>query len=239
LRGEGMQHDLSGIAGWHRNSFIDFPGIVATVLFFSGCNLHCPYCHNPHVVNADPAGEIDGNEVWDFLQRRVKVIDGVVLSGGEPTLHRGMSEAAAGMRSLGYRIKLDTNGLVPEMITKISPDYLGLDIKTLPDLYKQYCLSPYGDTDNRLRRSLEIVRSMKESAEVRITCAPGFVNREIVSELAVLLSGVAQVFLQPMQNTVPLLDPEFAKREPIAPKEIAAFRDILSPHVGKCVIRGA
>jgi pyruvate formate lyase activating enzyme len=234
-----MQGQLSGIAGWHKNSFIDFPGTVATALFFSGCNLRCPYCHNPYIVNADIADEIDGNEVWDFLRRRVKTIDGIVLSGGEPTLHDGIADAAAEMRALGYRVKLDTNGLVPWMITTISPDYLGLDVKTLPRLYKEYCLSPYPDTEDRLFKSIEIVKAMKENAEVRITCAPGFVNREIAEELGALLAGVAQVFLQPMQNKVPLLDPAFAKKEPIPPGEIAAFRDILSPHVGKCDIRGA
>jgi pyruvate formate lyase activating enzyme len=228
-----MRGNLSGIAGWHKNSFIDFPGTVATVLFFSGCNLRCGYCHNPHVVNATTTEEINGEEIRDFLRRRVKAIDGVVFSGGEPTLHNTITETAAQIRALGYRIKLDTNGLMPDMIAKISPDYLSMDVKTLPELYKQYCLSPYGDTEDRLRRSLEIARAMKRNAEVRITCAPGFVNREIISRLAVLLSGVAQVFLQPMQNKVPLLDPAFAKKEPIPPDEIAAFRDILSPHVGK------
>jgi pyruvate formate lyase activating enzyme len=234
-----MQGDLSGIAGWHKTSLIDFPGKVATALFFSGCNLRCGYCHNPYIVNAGPADDLDANEVWDFLRRRVKTIDGVVLSGGEPTLHDGIAAAAAGMRELGYRVKLDTNGLMPETITKVAPDYLSLDVKTLPGLYIQYCRSPYGDTEDRLRRSLEIVKTMKKDAEVRITCAPGFVNREIVTVLAGILSGVAQVFLQPMQNKAPLLDPAFAEKEPITPQEVAAFRDILAPHVGKCDIRGA
>jgi pyruvate formate lyase activating enzyme len=234
-----MQNDLSGVVGWHKNSFIDFPGTVATVLFFSGCNLRCGYCHNPHVVNADAADEIDGKEIWSFLRRRAKAIDGVVLSGGEPTLHACVADGAAfALRGLGYRIKLDTNGLLPDIIEKISPDYLSLDVKTLPGLYKEYCRSPYPDSGERLRRSLEIVTSMKQNAEVRITCAPGFVDRGIIKELAGILSGVARVFLQPMQNKVDLLDPEFAKRELIPPGEVAFFRDLLAPHVGKCAIRG-
>jgi pyruvate formate lyase activating enzyme len=234
-----MQRDLSGIAGWQKNSFIDFPGTVATVLFFSGCNLRCPYCHNPGVVNATTADEIDSKEIWDFLRRRAKIIEGVVLSGGEPTLHDGLAEMAGDMRDLGYRIKLDTNGLLPETIGAISPDYLSLDVKTLLRLYREYCTSPYQDTEDRLRRSIEIVKSMKENAEVRITCAPGFVDEEIITELSLLLTGAAQVFLQPMQNKVPLLDPEFAKKPLISLEKIKRFRDILSPNVGRCVIRGA
>jgi pyruvate formate lyase activating enzyme len=233
-----MQRDLSGIAGWQKNSFIDFPGTVATVLFFSGCNLRCPYCHNPGVVNAATADEIDSKEIWSFLRRRAKTIEGVVLSGGEPTLHDCLAQAAEDMRCLGYRIKLDTNGLLPDVVAKVAPDYLSMDLKTSPGLYKEFCRSPYPDTTERLHASLNLVRAMKENAEVRITCAPGFVDREIISGLSGLLSGVAQVFLQPMQNKVPLLDPAFAEKELIAPEEIAALRDILSPHVGRCVIRG-
>jgi pyruvate formate lyase activating enzyme len=234
-----MQRDLSGIAGWQKNSFIDFPGTIATVLFFSGCNLRCPYCHNPGVVNATAADEIDSREIWAFLQRRAKIIEGVVLSGGEPTLHANLVDSAAGIRALGYRIKLDTNGLLPDVVAKVAPDYLSMDLKTSPGLYKELCRSPYPDTAERLHASLNLVRAMKENAEVRITCAPGFVDRKIISGLSLLLAGVAQVFLQPMQNKVPLLDPEFAKEPLISLEEIKRFMDILSPHVGKCVIRGA
>jgi pyruvate formate lyase activating enzyme len=239
MRGEGMRDDFSGVAGWHKNSFIDFPGTVATVLFFSGCNLRCGFCHNSPIVNASVADRVDGKEILEFLRRRVKAIDGVVFSGGEPTLHKGIADAVAAVRQLGYKVKLDTNGLMPDVIKEISPDYLGMDVKTLPRLYKEYCKSPYPDTEERLRKSLEIVKSMKENAEVRITCAPGFVDREIITELGGLLSGVAQVFLQPMQTRVALLDPAFAEKEQITPEEIAAFRDILSRYVGKCDIRGA
>jgi pyruvate formate lyase activating enzyme len=233
-----MQRDLSGIAGWQKNSFIDFPGTVATVLFFSGCNLRCPYCHNPGVVNATTADEIDSKEIWGFLQRRAKIIEGVVLSGGEPTLHANLVDSAAGIRALGYRIKLDTNGLLPDVVAKVAPDYLSMDLKTSPGCYKELCRSPYPDTTERLHASLNLVRAMKENAEVRITCAPGFVTAKIIAELAGLLDGVAKVFLQPMQNKIPLLDPEFAKKELVPAQEIAQYKDILAPHVGECVVRG-
>jgi len=234
-----MRCELSGVAGWHKTSLIDFPGTVSTVLFFSGCNLRCPYCHNPHVVNAQAADEIDSSAIWSFLEKRRNVIDGIVLSGGEPTLHACCASAAAGMRELGFRVKLDTNGLLPDMIGKIAPEYLALDIKTSPRLYKTYCKSPYEDIEERLVRSLAIVKTMGANAEVRITCAPEVVSREIISELVPLIAGVSQVFLQPMQNTVPLLDPAFADKPLIPPQEIEQFREILAPHVGRCDIRGS
>jgi pyruvate formate lyase activating enzyme len=234
-----MRCELTGVAGFHKTSFIDFPGTVATVLFFSGCNLRCPYCHNPHVVNAQQSEEIDSSEIWSFLEKRQKTIDGVVFSGGEPTLHACCSSASAAMRDLGFRVKLDTNGLLPDMIGKIAPEYLALDVKTLPRHYKTYCASPYDDTAERLARSLAIVKSMGTNAEVRITCAPGFVTREVMSELVPLIAGVSRVFLQPLQNKVQLLDPEFAEKPLIPQEEIEQFREILAPHVGRCDIRGS
>jgi pyruvate formate lyase activating enzyme len=234
-----MQGAFAGVVGWQKNSFIDFPGTVSTVLFFSACNLQCPYCHNPGIVNASSQNQIDENAIWEFLQQRWNIIDGVVFSGGEPTLHANLLQAAEKVRVLGYKVKLDTNGLLPNVIKRIKPDFLGLDIKTLPKLYKELCGSPYEDTETRLQQSLDIAREMKENAEVRITCAPGFVSREIIKDLGMLLQGISTVFLQPMQNKVELLNPEFAKKELISKEEILGFQELLTPCVGKCNIRGS
>ena len=127
-----MRACITGVAGWHKNSFIDFPGTVAAVLFFSGCNLACPYCHNPDIVKAGTSSLVRPDDIADFLEKRKGLIDGVVLSGGEPTLHACLAEAASFIRSLGYRVKLDTNGLLPDAVAAVKPDYLALDVKTAP-----------------------------------------------------------------------------------------------------------
>ncbi len=233
-----MRSGITGVAGWHKNSFIDFPGTVSTVLFFSGCNLACPYCHNPHIVNAGPSALIRPDEIADFLEKRKGLIDGVVLSGGEPTLHASIGTAAAAIRDRGYRIKLDTNGLIPEAIRAVRPDYLALDVKTAPRLYKPLLSSSYPDTERRIAESVETVRRMGENAEVRITAAPGIVDRDIIREIGELINGAAKAFLQPMKTMGPLLDPAFAERGPVLAEEISAFRDILAEYVGCCRIRG-
>jgi pyruvate formate lyase activating enzyme len=233
-----MRSRFTGVAGWQKNSFIDFPGTVSTVLFFSGCNLKCPYCHNPDIVNAGPEGSVSSGDLWDFLEKRKGVIEGVVLSGGEPTLHACLAGIVPDIKQLGFCVKLDTNGMLPEKITSLSPDYLALDVKTAPRLYRELLASPYGDTEQRLARSVDIAREMGDNAEIRITIAPGIIDREIINEIGELLSGMKKVFLQPMQKKRDLLDPEIMEKEMIPAQEISGYRDILSEFVEKCVVRG-
>jgi pyruvate formate lyase activating enzyme len=234
-----MRSRFTGVAGWQKNSFIDFPGTVSTVLFFSGCNLKCPYCHNPDIVKTGPHGGISPDDIWDFLEKRKGMIEGVVLSGGEPTLHACLADAVPAIKHLGFRVKLDTNGMLPGKITSLSPDYLALDVKTAPRLYRELLASPYDDTEQRLFRSVGIAREMGDAAEIRITVAPGIVDREIINEIGELVYGVKKVFLQPMQKKRDLLDPTIMEREMVSASEIALYRDILSEFVGECVIRGA
>jgi pyruvate formate lyase activating enzyme len=224
------------IVGWHKTSFIDFPGTVATVLFFSGCNCACPWCHNPGVVRGEyPV--IPESEVLAFIDKRLGTIEGVVLSGGEATLHDGLPRFVAELRRRKVAIKLDTNGLLPEAIERCAPDYLALDIKTVPIRYSELgCRIP--DVAERLARSIAIVTSMGAGAEIRITVAPGYIDEAVVAALAILLTDVAKVFLQPLQTGVQLLDPTFAEK-PIVPMErMLRYREILSQTVGSCNIRG-
>jgi|WetSurMetagenome_2_1015567.scaffolds.fasta_scaffold00072_23 pyruvate formate lyase activating enzyme len=232
-----MRTGITGVAGWHKNSFVDFPGTVSAVLFFSGCNLACPYCHNPDIVNAASSSFVDPGDIADFLAKRKGLIDGVVLSGGEPTLHAGLADAASRIRSLGYLVKLDTNGLLPDAAEAVKPDYLALDVKTAPRLYPMLLASPYSDTAHRIARSVDMARAMGERSEVRITLAPGIVDREVIREIGELVNGVKRAFLQPMRVKGRLLDSSMADREPIPDSEIAAYRDIMAEFVSECAIR--
>jgi pyruvate formate lyase activating enzyme len=232
-----MRGDSFGIAGWAKNSFIDFPGTVSTVLFFSGCNLRCPYCHNPGIVLHESEETIPLKEILIFLKKRKGMIEGVVFSGGEPTIHETLESIVSKIRSIGYKIKLDTNGLLPEKIQKIKPDYLALDVKTTPTNYTRLLKSSYENVKERLKESISIAISMKENAEIRITIAPGIIDNKIIEDIWPMLQGVRKVYLQPMQTRAELLDPEMKKNAPISQEEIKHFREMLSPYVGKCEIR--
>jgi pyruvate formate lyase activating enzyme len=233
-----MRTDATGVAGWVKNSFIDFPGTVSTVLFFSGCNLRCPYCHNPELIGNDDQPEIPLREIQEFLQKRKGRISGVVLSGGEPTMHHSAQNIATIVRSMGYSVKLDTNGMLPEKIEAIAPDYLALDVKTIPANYAKMLKARYVDVKEKLAKSIVIVKAMNENAEIRITIAPDIVNKKIIEELALMLSGIKKVYLQPMKTTTPLLNPSMSKMPPVAKEEIEKYRAIVSQFVERCEIRG-
>ncbi|MBD3316664.1 MAG: anaerobic ribonucleoside-triphosphate reductase activating protein [Chitinivibrionales bacterium] len=236
--GQRVRSRLIGLAGCTKTSCIDFPGTVSTVLFFAGCNLRCPYCHNPHVLES--GGELGGASegVWRFLEKRRSLIDGVVLSGGEPTINPHLEKFATEIASLGYRIKLDTNGLTPEMIERVAPDYLALDVKTDPARYSTHLGASCSDIEAKLRRSVAIARAMGDRAEVRITVAPGIVDRAAVLVLGDMLKGIKTVFLQPMSRRARLLDPAFGNVPAVPDAEIRHYRDLLGGSVGKCIIRG-
>jgi pyruvate formate lyase activating enzyme len=228
----------AGIAGWAKNSFIDFPGTVSTVLFFSGCNLACPYCHNPDIARASAGrGVILLRDVLDFLVKRKGRIEGVVLSGGEPTIHETIVETANEIRALGLKIKLDTNGMLPEKIRELKPDYLALDVKTAAANYPPLLKAPYKNVGERLAESIAIAKEMDENAEIRITIAQKIVDSKIIEAIGKMIAGVRKVYLQPMQTRVELLDPAYKETEKIPREEIERYRETLLKFVEKCEIR--
>jgi pyruvate formate lyase activating enzyme len=232
-----MRGDGSGIAGWTKNSFIDFPGTVSTVLFFSGCNLRCPYCHNPGIVLNETKGIISLEDVLDFLKKRKGIIEGVVLSGGEPTIHENLEDIVKELRKLKVKIKLDTNGLLPEKIKKIRPDYLALDVKTTPVNYKNLLKAPYDDVEKRLAESISIARSMDENAEIRITISPKIIDNKIIEDVGKMIQGVKKVFLQPMQTKVEMLEQGFMELPLINAIEINKYRELLLNFTENCTSR--
>ncbi len=128
------------IAGFVKNSFVDYPGHIAAVVFVPGCNMDCWYCHNRPLWNA--AKLIDPSEAEAFIEKRRGFLSGVVISGGEPTLQSGLEQFIERMRALGLHVKLDTNGLLPEVIEKLikKVDYIALDLKAPPGEISAWCL---------------------------------------------------------------------------------------------------
>ena len=120
------------IAGFVKNSFVDYPGHIAAVVFVPGCNMDCWYCHNRPLWNKDHL--LSESDVFDFLKNRRVFLDGVVISGGEPTLQKDLSLFISRVRDMNYLIKLDTNGLLPDVVESLldSADYIAMDIKAPP-----------------------------------------------------------------------------------------------------------
>lgn len=231
-----QQHPCPPVGSWLKNSFIDFPGTVSTVLFFSGCNLRCPYCHNSELVTGTPA-LVDPDDIFTFLHKRAGVIDGVVLSGGEPALHgETLVSCADAIRNVGMKIKLDTNGLLPAIIPRIAPDYLALDLKTSPMRYGELGWRGTG-TEALLTESISIVKSMGRSAEVRITAAAPFIDDAVIERFTSMLAGVHTVYLQPFIDHGTCLAP--GRVTAIDRATLERYRNRIAEVVESCNIRGA
>jgi pyruvate formate lyase activating enzyme len=232
---------FTGICGWQKNSFIDFPRTVSTVLFFCGCNLRCPYCHNHEIVFQQHCATmlpIDMNEFWSFLEKRKSLIEGVVLSGGEPTIHPDLlKDVIFKIKDLGFKVKLDTNGLLPEVFDRVSSkiDYVAIDVKTSQELYKEKLGCTYDDVYERIESTLNVATVRRVDTEIRITAVPTLLNEDVCHKIGHLVKGT-NIYLQNFRNTS-TLDPTFKKVEPFSIDEMNKFKQILLKYTFKCEIR--
>jgi len=226
------------ISGWTKTSLIDYPGKLSTLLFLPGCNLRCPYCHNPGIVQ-DSYPPIPFGDIEDHIIKRKNILEGAVISGGEPTLHPGLKDLCNYVKSLGLKVKIDTNGLEPDVLTTCRPDYLALDIKTAPGKYRLLNIPDQYDSDcrERLSKSIDIVKSMAENAEIRITAAPGIVDRADIEILCTDLRGVSKVFIQRFNPNQPMLDPAYTSVKPYGVDELELMRNTFLEAGINCAVR--
>jgi pyruvate formate lyase activating enzyme len=182
---------------------IDYPGHVSCVIFLAGCNFHCPYCHNPDLVRANPSNSClyDEEAVFRFLDQRKGLLDGVVLSGGEPTLQKGLIAFCRRIKRAGYLVKLDTNGSRPQVIKRLIEegviDFVAMDIKADPDRYPAELTDAFDRT--KLLASIRIVIDSAPDYEFRTTCAKSFAKPQSIEKIAKTIKGARLFTLQQVQ----------------------------------------
>ncbi|MDR2945698.1 MAG: anaerobic ribonucleoside-triphosphate reductase activating protein [Candidatus Adiutrix sp.] len=202
------------LGGLLKNTALDFPGKFSAAVFTQGCNFACPYCHNPHLVRlfGEPVDEV---ATLEFLRRRRPLLDGVVISGGEPTLQPDLAEFCKKLRGLGYEVKLDTNGSRPEVVADLIDrkliTYLALDLKADPAAYPPE-LAPNGSGE-AVQETLRLLKRSPLPHEYRTTVAAPFVTRETIEAIARAAAGSAPLFLQPYRPDR-TLDPHFMAPHP-------------------------
>jgi len=187
---------------------IDFPGELAAVVFCQGCPWRCRYCQNGHLLQRSLCPEIAWREVLDLLRRRRGLLDAVVFSGGEPTVHRGLPDAVRAVRAMGFKVGLHTAGCYPERLDELLPslDWVGLDIKALPEDYPE--LTGVPGSGERAYDSLRYLLDSGVPHEVRVTVHDALLPPPRLRQLVDLLRdyGADQVMLQRCR-TGQLLDP--------------------------------
>lgn len=225
------------IGGLVKNTALDFPGILGAVVFTQGCNFTCPYCHNPHLVRlfGIPVEETD---VLEFLKKRSGLLDGLVISGGEPTLQPDLADFCKKVRGLGYQVKLDSNGSRPDVLAGLIErhlvNYVALDLKTDPRAYPAE-LSPT-DLGFAVLDSLKLLKRSPIPHEFRATAAAPFITLESIEALARAAAGEAPLFLQ-RYRPGDILNPKYmAAYEQPSPDDLLALRDVATQYL-PCSIR--
>ena len=226
--------DISGI---QKMTLLDFPGKCACTVFLAGCNLRCPFCHNASLVLAKPEPAMAEGEFFAFLKKRRGLLDGVCVTGGEPTLRPGLPEFIWKIRQLGYLVKLDTNGSNPEMLRQLLEekllDYVAMDIKSCPERYSETC----GGIDilSAVEESLSILRESSVEYELRTTCVKPFHDTEAMEAIGKWLSGTQNYYLQAFVDSGDLVGSGVSG---FTKEEMEALRQAVLPHIPSTRIRG-
>jgi pyruvate formate lyase activating enzyme len=230
------------IGGLQKNSFIDYPGRISCVLFLSGCNFHCPYCHNPELARGIPAAEplFSLDQFYAFLEARRSLLDGVVISGGEPTLQADLPAVCAAVKSLGFPIKLDTNGSRPHVLRHLVAeglvDFVAMDIKT--DIRHYAPVFQREDGPASLRESIRIIMASAPAYEFRTTCARPIIDEAVIGAIARSIEGAHRYVLQSFQSQR-LLNPSFFQRiEPaFTSAQMLRMKTVAQRWVKHCTVR--
>jgi pyruvate formate lyase activating enzyme len=223
--------------GWQRCSLIDFPGKVSAVLFTQGCSFRCPFCHNPGLVIPAQFSDfpISEEEILSFLENRKGKLDGVVISGGEPTLHQDLPTFIRKVRSLGFKIKLDSNGSRPDVVEALIKenlvDYWAIDRKASLARYPQ--ITGIAIDTKLIAKTSQLIMDSTTPYEFRSTLIREYHPPEEVECIAKELSGAKQLILQQFRPAV-TLDPKFQKATPYSDEEMGVLLSLVKPHVHTC-----
>jgi pyruvate formate lyase activating enzyme len=224
-------------------TLLDYPGQVACIAFLPGCNFRCGYCHNPEFVLPESlaktqASWVAEDDMMSFLDRRRGKLDGIVISGGEPTLHAGLEAFIRRVREEGFKIKLDTNGSRPDVLKTLFDaklvDYIAMDVKTSLERYAELvgpCVKP-----ETIRESIAIIMDRAPEYEFRTTLLREVHGLSDLQQMANLVLGAKRYALQRFRPAT-TLDPAFANYSSPDDAEMDVIADVFRSKVKELILR--
>lgn len=227
------------ICGLQKTTLLDYPGHVAATVFLGGCNFRCPFCHNKDLLDGSAPALYSRDELLAFLEKRASILEGVCITGGEPTLYPEELEALIReIRARGYLVKLDTNGFRPDVLKHLCTanllDYVAMDIKTCQENYSIVAGAPGLD-----------IRAIEESAafliqgnipyEFRTTVVKELHRAEDFLKIGLWLENCSAYYLQNYTDNEHVLQPGFSS---YSSQELQAFADLLKPYIRHVELRG-
>ena len=199
------------ISGLQKLTLLDYPGKVACTVFTHGCNFRCPFCHNASLVTKGADETISEEEFLSFLQKRKGILDGVCITGGEPTLQKDLPEFMHKIKQMGYSVKLDTNGYNPDVLEGIIKnglaDYIAMDIKNSAESYALTAGKENFGID-KIEKSISLIKNSGVEFEFRTTVVKPLHTEESLIGCAELIGKDCRYFLQQFKDSGELIDPE-------------------------------
>jgi len=228
------------IGGFQKVTLIDYPGKIAATVFTVGCNFLCPYCHNSELVDSKKIKDqprIEAAEIFKFLATRQGLLEGVCITGGEPTLQNDLPIFIRQIKDLGFLVKLDTNGSNPQMLANLLEekliDFVAMDIKAPLEKYKKVVGEEINLED--IQRSVNLTRQAPEY-EFRTTVLPALHTRKDILSIGRWLQGSKRYYLQQFKPNK-TLDSAFEKEKPFEWEKIASLCNILKIFFDQCEVR--
>lgn len=227
------------IHGFQKTTLLDYPGHVAATVFTGGCNFRCPFCHNGNLVlHPDRQPLIMESEIFSVLEKRKGILDGICITGGEPTLQADLISFIRAVRGLGFAVKLDTNGSRPDVLTELYEqgliDYVAMDIKHAPDKYNSICRMPDFDM-SAIRASVDLLKSGAIPYEFRTTLVKELHQEEDILAIGKWLSGGTAYYLQSYQDSDFVMEQGFHAHDK---DMLSHFQDMLKPFINSVALRG-
>lgn len=227
------------IHGFLKTTLLDYPGRVACTVFFGGCNFRCPYCHNGDLVLSPKSLPlIPKEEVISHLEKRQGILDGVCITGGEPTLQPDLTVFLAEIKDLGYKIKLDTNGSRPEILKSLWEkgliDYVAMDIKHAPEHYSDICNLPDFSMEP-IRESVSFLLEGHFPYEFRTTVVRELHEKEDFEQIGAWIAGADAYYLQAYRESEQVIHPVFSS---YTKEELEEIRSLLKNYLSHVEIRG-
>ncbi len=227
------------IGGFQKTSLLDYPDTISAIIWAVGCNFNCPFCYNPQLVKKTTKC-IPEEEILSFLQKRKGLLEGVVMSGGEPLLQKDIVEFIEKIKKRGYLVKIDTNGTHPEKLLELIDrkliDYIAMDVKAPKNKYNK--LAGRNIDINLIQKSVQIIKKNTIDYEFRTTFIPDFLKKEDIVEIAKWLNGSKKFYLQQFKSDNPLLLSELEHLKPYPKEYLIDTIESIKDYFEFCKIRG-
>ena len=226
------------IHGLQKMTLLDFPGRVACTVFFGGCDMRCPFCHNAELLDGTAPAIMDDEELLAFLKKRQGLLDGVAFTGGEPLLQKDLPELTAKIRDLGYPVKLDTNGMHPERLERMMKEglvqYVAMDIKNSPERYAETAGLPEMDLAP-VRESVALLMNGETDYEFRTTVVAELHDDRSFEQIGQWIKGARHYYLQKFtdRDTVP-----FEGLHAPTDEQMRKWAEMLRPDIPAVELRG-